>query len=43
MYQHGSTGQIYVEFDTGDFYEKFRETPNLVKIGQEYLELYTKT
>jgi hypothetical protein len=32
-----------IKFDVGDLTKISRENPNLVKIGQKYLALFTKT
>jgi hypothetical protein len=32
-----------VKFDTGDSYEDLWETPDLIKIGQQYQALYWET
>ena len=35
-------GRISVNFDTGDFMNMCRETPNFVEIGQNYGRIYIK-
>jgi hypothetical protein len=36
-------GRIFMKLDIGNFTKICRETPDLVKIGQKYRALYTKT
>jgi hypothetical protein len=42
MYQRGFHQTLFVKFDTVTFTKFCRETPDLLKMGQQYLARYMK-